>query len=80
MDPAGVRRFVDGHLVAARRCRHLESGRPVPPAESFARALRMAALARALHGWPPPASDYDVREERRAWSVWARLRRRLLAT
>lgn len=44
------------------------------PARSIAAAIELSALWESLHGWPPPASLVDQREDLVAWDRFARLR------
>ena len=71
-----LRRWVAAREAAAKRERMIARDSIPTPAEAFARALALAALASKLHGWPPRESDADVREDLAGYARWDRLRAR----
>jgi hypothetical protein len=77
VSPEEIRRWMAGRRAAARRER--AELRAPDPEVAFRRGLAMIALASRLHGWPPPESERDRRQDREAYDRWARLRRRLAA-
>jgi hypothetical protein len=75
--PADIRRWVEQRRLAERREQQESAGKVPPPAEAFARGLRMIALAGELHGWPLPEDESSRLEDHQAYARWARLRARL---
>ena len=72
---ADVKRWAENRRIAnAVEVRELATTWGVP-ARSIAAAIELSALWESLHGWPPPASPVDQREDLVAWGRFARLRR-----
>jgi hypothetical protein len=71
---ADVKRWAENRRIAnVLEVRELATTWGVP-ARSIAAAIELSALWESLHGWPPPPSPVDRRDDLVVWDRFARLR------